>query len=145
MKVAFNGCFGGFSLSPLAETEYRKKKGITLTWYEGVGDYPYESYVKVADVSALSERGRSIFSLSAAIEDLGDRITKIPEGSAFYESWYGSENRSDPDLIAVIESLGDASSGVHANLMIKEIPDGAEFEIDEYDGNETVVPPRQVW
>ena len=31
MKIAYNACFGGFGLSPLAETEYAKRKGIDLT------------------------------------------------------------------------------------------------------------------
>lgn len=40
MKVAYNNCFGGFSLSNLALKEFAKKKRITLTWYEQVGYQP---------------------------------------------------------------------------------------------------------
>lgn len=143
MKVAYNACYGGFSLSPLAETMYRKKKGINLTWYEGVGSYPYSEYKKVDDISGY--KSKSIFSLNASKKDLGDSISEIPEGSYFYESWYGEENRADPDLISVIEELGDAANGECAKIRIKEIPDGANFEISEYDGSEQVVPPRMSW
>lgn len=141
MKVAYNGCFGGFSLSPLAETEYREKKGITLTWYEGVGDYPYISYKK----ASVTPSRRSCFSVVASTKDLGDEIKEVPSDSYFYESWYGDENRSDPDLIEVLERLGEKANGAHASIEIKEVPDGAEFEITEYDGSEDVVPPRQEW
>ena len=57
----------------------------------------------------------------------------------------GDEFRSDPDLIKVIEDLGDKANGMCADLQIEDIPDGASFEIDEYDGSESVVPPRQSW
>lgn len=145
MKVVYNNCFGGFSLSPLAETEYRAKKGITLTWYEGVGEYPYESYRKINDISILSENNRSAFSLTASNADLGDEVKKIPNDNYFFDSWYGDENRSDPDLIEVIERLGEKANGMCAKLAIEEIPDGASFEITEYDGRESVEPPRMSW
>lgn len=58
--------------------------------------------------------------------------------------FYG-DDRADPDLIKVIEDLGAEANGMCADLQIEEIPDNAEFEIDEYDGNESVVPPRQSW
>lgn len=143
MKVAYNGCYGGFSLSPIAETQYRAKKGISITWYEGVGDYPYAEYQKI-DVEKV-KRGGSIFRFVASNKDLGDKVDKIPDENYFYESWYGEKYRSDPDLIEVIESLGDKANGECAKLYIKEIPDGAQFEITEYDGIEDVVPPRQSW
>ena len=47
--------------------------------------------------------------------------------------------RTDPDVIALFEEMGsERSSGRCANLQIEEIPDDVEFEIDEYDGMETV-------
>lgn len=61
---------------------------------------------------------------------------------------YGSlndESREDETLIAVIEQLGDKANGNCSNLAIKEIPDGAEYEITEYDGFEDVEPPRKSW
>ena len=142
MKVAYNSCFGGFGLSPLAETEYQKKKGLTLTWYEGLGDYPHQSYKRVHDLSKASKHA---FSMNASNKDLGETISKIPEDNFYYKSWYGDDNRSDPDLIEVIERLGERANGFCAELSIAEIPDGSEFEITEYDGNESVEPPRKSW
>lgn len=144
MKVAYNNCFGGFSLSPLAETEYRKKKGISLFWYRGEGSYPYASYTRIDDVTTIPAR-TSITRLAPSIKDLGASVSEIPNDCYFYESWHEDENRSDPDLIEVIERLGDKANGACAELAIKEIPDGASFEITEYDGSEDVVPPRMSW
>lgn len=55
-------------------------------------------------------------------------------------------DRDDPLLIEAIETLGsEAVSGFCASLAIADIPDGVEWEIDEYDGWESVVPPRMRW
>ena len=57
----------------------------------------------------------------------------------------GFKGRDDLDLVEVVEELGILANGGCAKLAIEEIPDGVEYEIDEYDGFESVVPPRQVW
>jgi len=47
--------------------------------------------------------------------------------------------RNDPDLVWVVEFLGvKAASGSHAALYVVELPDGVPFEVDEYDGSESV-------
>ena len=139
MKVAYNACFGGFSLSAKATHEYAKRKGITLTWYEGSGSFGERTYTKTEDLSG------NAWELSPLTQDLGDEITgDYPEGTYYYKS-HGDAFRSDPDLIAVIEELGEEANGSCAELAITEIPDGAPYEIDEYDGSESVVPPRYSW
>ncbi len=141
MKVAYNACFGGFGLSNLATTEFAKKKGVALTWYKQTG-YKHnndELYVKFVGIPE-----GDVFSMKPLTEDLGDEISEIPQDLYYYPE-LGGEARCDKDLISVIESLGDLASGNCANLRIKEIPDGVDFEIDEYDGNESVVPPRRSW
>ena len=65
-----------------------------------------------------------------------------------YENQYGvthhwkpsalSLDRDDPALIAIVEELGTAANGDAAELQVIEIPDGVEWEIDEYDGFERV-------
>lgn len=47
-------------------------------------------------------------------------------------------DRSEPNLIKVIEDMGDRANGRHANLQIANIPDGIPWTISEYDGSETV-------
>ena len=56
----------------------------------------------------------------------------------------GEENylhlsRTDEVLIEVVEEIGsDRASGIHAELSIEEIPDGADYSIHEYDGTEYI-------
>ena len=57
---------------------------------------------------------------------------------------YSDTCRHDPLLIAVIQELGDAANGPHAELKIIEI-EGPFYRIDEYDGSETVHTPDDEW
>lgn len=54
-------------------------------------------------------------------------------------------DRTDADLVSVVDTLGERASSSLAKLCIAEIPDGVEYEIDDYDGFESVVPPRSSW
>lgn len=140
MKVAYNNCYGGFGLSYKATLAYAKRKGIDLTAYKQTKykhDGGVEEYKKIANPDGMF--------VHYSTQDLGDVIGKIPEENYYYESFHDDAKRTDPDLIAVIEEFGSGASGDCADLKIAEIPDGAQYEIDEYDGNESVVPPRQSW
>jgi hypothetical protein len=53
--------------------------------------------------------------------------------------------RSDPDLIRVIETLGEKASGKCAKLEVIEIPDNVDWEIDDYDGIETIHEKHRSW
>ena len=51
--------------------------------------------------------------------------------------------RHDPDLIKVIEQLGEEANGRHSRIQIREIQ-GVRYIIDEYDGIETVLEPKDI-
>lgn len=54
--------------------------------------------------------------------------------------------RANKDLIKAIEKVGiEKSSGELAKLRIVDIPDDIEWEIDEYDGIETVREQHRSW
>ena len=53
--------------------------------------------------------------------------------------------RDDQILIQVFKELGDAANGFAADLKIVEIPDGVNWEIEEYDGNEWVAEVHRTW
>lgn len=48
-----------------------------------------------------------------------------------------SSRRTDADLVAVVEELGDEASDRYAGLRVYEIPDDCKYEISDYDGIET--------
>lgn len=90
------------------------------------------------------------FSVSEAVyEELGiqwDGYGFLDNDSFGIESDNYLEWRSNPKLIEAIEKIGeDAASGNLSDVRIIDIPDGVEFEIDEYDGIETVHETHRSW
>jgi len=55
------------------------------------------------------------------------------------------EKRTDPKLVAVVEKLGERASGQLSNLEVVSVPDGVNWEIDNYDGQETVRERSRSW
>lgn len=53
--------------------------------------------------------------------------------------------RTDPLLIQVVAELGKNASGGCASLKIVEIPDGIDWEIEEYDGREWIAEKHRTW
>lgn len=54
--------------------------------------------------------------------------------------------RSHPALITAIERVGvESASGDMADLRIVDIPDGVDWEIEEYDGRESVREKSRSW
>ena len=64
-----------------------------------------------------------------------------PEGY----SWHGYINcvRHDPLLVLAIEELGPRASARGSQILLKEIS-GNRYRIQEYDGMETVVEPKDL-
>jgi hypothetical protein len=54
-------------------------------------------------------------------------------------------NRSDKDLIDVVEELGENANGTYSELKVVNIPDGINFSIEEYDGLEHVAEKHRTW
>ena len=134
MKVVYNACYGGFGLSHEAMLAYGKKKGVDLVAYGIKYEDGTTGYSRCSDGRVTYYTTKDVGDVPT-FSDISTGLFKFPEGF-----------RHDPDLVAVVEDLGsEASSGDHARLRIIEIPDGAEYEIDEYDGHESILPPRQSW
>ena len=146
MKIVINACFGGFGLSHKGIMKYAELKGVKLyAWmddiclkhtpestlddakmvhYATVPKEEYAKYNKLWHETAREKRG-----------DIGD---------GGYFSCRDIE-RTDPDLIKTVEMLGAKANGRCAELQIIDIPDGTDWEIAEYDGNEHVAEKHQTW
>lgn len=133
MKVVINACYGGFELSHKAVMRYAELAGIILYPYDSHSDYPFRYYPRPPDSDRIL-----ISYFTAPLEDEGKFCGKT--------HWTGRELiRTDPILIRVIEELGEEANGFCAELKIIEIPDGVEFEIDEYDGMESIHEKHRSW
>lgn len=58
---------------------------------------------------------------------------------------YTDVERNDPDLVAVVEELGEKASGVGSRLKIVDIPEDIQWYIEEYDGREHVAEEHRRW
>lgn len=61
------------------------------------------------------------------------------------KSPFSDVQRDDPRLVALVEKEGQAVAGLCAHLKVVEIPDDVQWEIDEYDGNETIHEVHRSW
>lgn len=55
------------------------------------------------------------------------------------------DDRTNPKLVAAVEKLGAKASGSMAKLAVVEVPDGVQWEMDEYDGIESVHEAHRQW
>ena len=73
--------------------------------------------------------------------------------SIFYKDSADKENyfedreipRNDPDLVTVVEVLGESANGFAASLKIVEIPEDVDWYVEENDGREWVAEKHRTW
>jgi hypothetical protein len=117
-KVAINSCFGGFGLSDEAFEKLLERKGIAFDKVES------ESQLMGATYYQAGHSGDGEYYLS-------------------HYDFY--DDRSDEDLISVIEEMGASANSWAAELTIVVIPDDVEWHIHEYDGIEHVAEDHRTW
>jgi len=120
MKVVINTCFGGFGISNIAFEKLLERKGIAFN------KVPAKWPIRGNDSDYYRADG-------------------IQSDDTYLSEYEFYENRSDTDLIAVIEELGKDSWGWAAELAIVDIPDDVEWHIHEYDGLEHVAENHRTW
>jgi hypothetical protein len=84
---------------------------------------------------------REAVEMLAVIGDQGaiKALTREPAHSGYY-IFAPFNERYNKNLVTVVEALGNKASGRYANLCIAEI-EGDKYNIQEYDGFETVITP----
>lgn len=138
MKIVVNRCFGGFGLSGKAIKRYLELTGRECYFYKQT-KYGFKDGRE--EYSITNEDNNGMF-VTCSTKYLGDKINEVPE--EYYFSHYNIE-RTDENLITVVEELGSEANGSCANLEIVEIPDDIEWEIDDYDGQESIHEVHRSW
>ncbi len=147
MKVVINKCFGGFNLSPLAIKEIAALKGRECYFFEVTGygrDLSYKSL-------SLEEVEKAFCPFAFSVPNPQDYYNLDLPSEESSEAWRKihldsrPNDRSDKDMVAVVEKLGDKANGSCAKLVVIEIPDGVDYTIEDYDGQEHVAEVHQTW
>lgn len=162
MKVVINVCFGGFSLSPRAVKRLAELNGRECYFFtfqrEPKIDFEVRIPITLEALEASNDRlGMwSAFDVPNPDEVIGPSFRDADGCYKGYNERYSKHSlsnrdpeRHDPKLIQVVEELGGeyrkGASGACAELRIVEIPDGTEYTIEEYDGNEHIAEKHNTW
>jgi hypothetical protein len=115
MKIVINTCYGGFGLSHEAIMRYAALKNINLI---------------------VEEKDSSFSKYEYYVDQISDD-----------NYWHDGKilDRSNPDLVQVVEELGEAANGWAAELKVVDIPDDVQWYIEEYDGIEWVAEKHRTW
>lgn len=71
-------------------------------------------------------------------------VTAHPDDEDFpIQQWWIP--RDDPDLISVVQQIPEDEGICGTDLHVIEIPDGVEWQIEEYDGMEHIVDKNRIW
>jgi hypothetical protein len=139
IPVVINKCFGGYSISPeaalwLYERGFRGDGFVT----------PVEEYWKGSERrdEALSKWRDYLRKERSARDSLFITVFTPDEKFVLNER---PEPRTDPLLVECVRTLGKAANGACARLEIIEIPESVDWEIDEYDGNESIHEKHRSW
>lgn len=152
MELVINKCYGGFSLSMKAVARMAELQGKKAYFFKtkGIGD-EYES-ISVDSDAGLFFTAFSIPNPNEYFSGKKDWREQTSEERRAENEKYAAihldtrpENRADPLLVQVVRELGRAADGSCAKLEIIEIPDGIEWNLDEYDGIESVHENHRSW
>lgn len=127
MKIVINADHGGFGLSDAAYIKLHE-------W--GV---PIKKHVKAERLASGLYKDSSENEGEVIFENDGKKLF-----GSYWDLW-SRDNRSHPLLVRVVEELGTKASDSLASLKVVEIPDGVEWEIQEYDGAEWVAEKHRTW
>lgn len=156
MKVVINRCYGGFGLSKEAVKRMAELQGRPCYLFtQEFSDRSAELGRYVPTSHSKKELLWHAFDVPNPNDVLAQskpwHEMNLDERHAHNELYVQRSvdskpgNRSDPLLIRVVEELGKKANGHCAALAIIEIPDGIEYDVEEYDGLEWVAEKHRTW
>ncbi len=139
MKVAVNRCWGGFGLSLKGQKRLAELQGKEIYFYKQT-KYSYKDGIdEYQRINNLNDKDLFIYAIT---KDLGEFASNKDLNGNFYND---DVERNDENLIKVIEELKAEANGLCAKLEIRDIPDGVKFEINDYDGMESIHEVHRSW
>lgn len=134
-KIVLNQCYGCFELSFEAQQLYAKYANIEL--YR----YTQSNFSHSDDLIRLVKKPKKSKDISCFIFliDLGDDLVIEPRKFNFIQNmlWCPDDiPRDDPNLVRVVEELGDEANTERSQLEIYSIPWDAKFTIHELEEGE---------
>lgn len=151
IKIAINVKFGGFGLSPLATKMIAERKGLDCYFFEY--DFDSKKYIPLS----LEEAEKAFVWHAYTVPNPEDYNLHERDEDGLYKSankraesislpdFREDSNRTDLDLIAVIEELGEKANDKYAKLKVVEIPSDVDWQIEEYDGYEHIAEKHRTW
>ena len=141
-KIVYNNCYGGFNLSPFGELQYFKRKypgqKIYIFLDDDLESEPSD-WRPIDETHEIFLDGKKLPSFTFVNFSLTDK-PKDYEKDVLTHDLDDIKNRKDPILVELIEAYGSAKiSGRCAKLQIEEVGVNDKWNIDDYDGLETVI------
>lgn len=152
-KIVINAQHGGFGLSAKAVKRLAELNGKECYFF--THDYTANVYnpltIQECD-DGKTWGGWTAFTIpnpnEALPKEKRDADGTYKSYNKAYEDIYldsRPEERDDPLLVQVVEELGEEANGQYSSLKIVEIPGGIDWEIDEYDGWESISEKHRSW
>ena len=82
------------------------------------------------------------FGISDEAMELYKILTGIPPANLVYDF---ELDRDNPQLVQIVEQLGERADTRYSKLKVVEIPLGVEWHVHEYDGLEHVAENHRTW
>lgn len=140
-KVVINKCHGGFGLSHEGILAYLDRSGRQV-WVEENDKFggliPFTYYV-VPPEQRIPGDPDNWHEMTLA--------ERQAHNAAYSDTVFSDRDvaRDDPDLVAVVQELGNQADGRYAELKVVDIPDDVNWCIEEYDGAEWVAERHRTW
>lgn len=110
------------------------------------GNYMETKMQKIVINRCFGGFGLSGLAQRRYLELEGKELGEYSDQYDCWSGWYSWEvERDDPNLVLVVEELGDRAWGYASELKVVEVPAGVTWYIGDYDGVEQVHETHRTW